>query len=74
MTVIGQFTAQLSETGKNVKETTETVYVVKNLQTPLVGRPAIEALQLVSRVDSIDKTVIGITTQFPELFTGLGKM
>ena len=25
-------------------------------------------------MDSIDKTIIGITTQFPQLSTGLGKM
>ena len=74
MTVIGQFTAQLRRTGENVKETMEMVYIVKNLWSSLVGQPAIEALQLVSRVDSIDKTVIGITTQFLDLFTRLGKM
>ena len=39
-----------------------------------MGQPAIEALLLVSRVDSTDKTVIGITTQFLDLSTRLGKM
>ena len=39
-----------------------------------MGQPAIEALLLVSRVDSTDKTVIGITTQFLDLFTRLVKM
>ena len=42
---------------------------IKHLLT--VFGPAIEALQLLSKVD---KTVMRITTQFPEIFTRLGKM
>ena len=39
---------------RGTKQTAEKVYVVKNLRTPLLGRPAIVALGLLIRVDSIE--------------------
>ena len=51
----------------------ETVYVVKNLLYPLIERPAIEGLNLVTKVDLV-RTTEDITAQFPELFKGLGKL
>ena len=65
LTVIGQFTAQLRRTGENVKETMETVYVAKSLLTPLVGRPAVESLQLVSTQLSEEVHVISYFLQTP---------
>ena len=45
--VIGQFNATLKHRGG---VTSEEVYVVRGLQTPLIGLPAIKALGLVVRV------------------------
>ncbi len=52
------------------KTATEDIYVVKDLHTALLGRPAIEQLQLVSRVDSI--TMESVKQQYPKLCSGLG--
>ena len=50
--LLGCFKAKLQ---KQEKETHEEVYVVPNLQTPLLGKPAIKALGLAVRVDSVAK-------------------
>jgi len=50
----------------------ELIYVVKGLCKPLIGCPAITALQLVSRVNAIDSTQQGIVSKFPFLLKGLG--
>ena len=68
--VLREFTATI---GKQDKEVEETVYVVKNLLHPLIGRPAIEGLNLVTKVDLV-RTTEDITAQFPELFRGLVKL
>lgn len=52
------------------KTATEDIYVVKDLHAALLGRPAIEQLQLVSRVDSI--TMESLKQQYPKLCRGLG--
>ena len=52
------------------KTATEDIYVVKDLQTALLGRPVIEQLQLVCRVDSI--TMESVKQQYPKLCSGLG--
>ena len=60
---------------KGSRETEETVYVVRSLHRPLLGRPAIESLRLVKRVNAIGSiTSDNIKQQFPKLFTGLGKL
>ena len=46
------------------------IYVVKHLHTALLGRPAIEKLQLVCRVDGI--TMESLKQQYPKLCSGLG--
>ena len=48
--VCGQFTAQLQ---RNTMQTMQDVYVVKGLHKPLLGRPAIEALNIVAFVNGI---------------------
>lgn len=50
----------------------EKVYVVKNLSTPLLGLPAIVALNLLIRVDSIDTETL--KTSYPKLCSGLGEV
>ena len=52
----------------------EEVYVVSGLHTPLLGRPEIESLGLITRVASIGLTGDQTPVQFPSLFKGLGKL
>ena len=66
--VCGQFTATLSHGATEVEEE---MYVVQGLETALVGHPAIEAMDLISRVN----TVTGgeeYVKKYPDLFQGLG--
>ncbi len=62
----------------NNQQTEQELYVVKELQRPLLGQPAIEALGLLSRVRSVQTTQPTQPTQpevlFPKLFKGLGKL
>ena len=71
--VCGKFQTSLA---LGEKVTYQDVYIVKDLHTPLLGRPAIEALDIVSRahLDHIEKTGQNIQENFPNLFTGLGKI
>ena len=55
------------------RQTEQELYVVKDLQRPLLGQPAIEALQLLSRVRSVQKSTQP-EVLFPKLFKGLGKL
>ena len=67
--VSGRFQGTLK--WKNV-ETKQDIYVVRGLQTPLLGQPAIEALGVVTQVENVQKG--HVITQFPELFKGLGRL
>ena len=70
---LGNFTAKLCVDGKGVREL---IYVVKDLERPLLGRDAAEKLKLVNRVDTVssDDYKTKITSKHPQLFTGLGQM
>ena len=70
--VVGRFQATLTtEKARTVQD----LYVIKTLQESLLGRPAIEALHLLERVNSVVSPLdSGIRKEFPELFTGLGKL
>ena len=46
----------------------QTVYVVPDLHMPLLGRPAIQALELVKRVDSVEDKTFDTQKAFPALF------
>ena len=48
-------------------------YVIRDLAKPILGRPAIEKLNLLARVRAIQKAALP-AEQFPQLFTGLGKL
>ena len=50
------------------------MYVVHNLHQQLLGRPAIAALGLVVRAGAITVNNTCPTIQFPQLFSGLGKL
>ncbi|CAM4630646.1 unnamed protein product [Leuciscus chuanchicus] len=67
--VKGVFSTTIS---KNEKKIEENIYVVKNLFTPLLGRHAIEKLNLITRLDNI--TEFQWQEKYPELFTGLGEL
>ena len=67
--VCGQFTGQLQ---RNSVRTTQDIYVIRSLHTPLLGKPAIEALQLLTFLNGIK--LDDIIRKFPTLFTGLGRL
>jgi len=48
-------------------------YVISDLAKPLLGRPAIEKLKLLARIRAIQKSTSSVE-QFPQLFTGLGRL
>ena len=69
--VTGYFTGKLSY---NKTDSHEEIFMIKELQTPLVDRPAISSLNLVARITLIQSDQETITKQFPELFEDLGQM
>ncbi|KAI4881647.1 hypothetical protein NFI96_006235, partial [Prochilodus magdalenae] len=72
ITVRGKFTTSIRTDNKS---TTEEVYVVPELKCNLLGRPAIQALGLVARVDTVAlDSRERVKEQFHKLFKGLGKM
>ena len=71
---LGDFNAHLSYNGR---ETHQQVYVVNNLHTNLLGLPAISALHLATRMDTVDSlptTDEIIKRKFPNIFKGLGNL
>ena len=46
--------------------------MVKDLNTNLLGLPAITALNLVARIQSISSSKESIMKRYPNIFTGLG--
>lgn len=64
----GHFTATLS---LNQRSCLEKIYVVENLSTPLLGKPGIEKLGVLKRVNAVSD---GVKQQFPNLFKGLGEI
>ena len=73
--VIGMFQANLSYRRRKV---TEPVYVVPDQTCPLLSRNACVALGLISRTDEeigdVTTQHADFKTEFPSLFTGLGKV
>lgn len=65
----GVFSATISKNEKNIEED---IYVVKNLFAQLLGKHAIESLNLITRLDNI--TECQWQDKHPELFTGLGEL
>ena len=64
--VIGELPLTLSYQDKPCAQP---VYVVKRLQQNLLGLPAIQALNLLTQVDTLEKTAV--PKQYSGLFTGL---
>ena len=70
--VKGKFSAQFQYGTINIT-TEQNCYVVAELSRPLLGRPAIEQLKLLARVQEVQETLSPIH-KYPKLFTGLGKL
>ena len=69
--VCGQFKGTLRH---GAYQAEEQIFVVRGLQKALLGRPAIEALGLVLRVNAVNDKNREIIDRYPELFEGLGTM
>ena len=65
----GRFRVQMKIDEREVEQD---IYVVSKLHQPLLGRPAIAALELVARVRACQHAIDPFSL-FPELFEGLGK-
>ena len=66
--VKGQFSGKI-RVGKRATE--QTIYVVEGLHKSLLGKPAVQALQLLKRIGAVE---MGSKPEelFPNLFSGLG--
>ena len=71
LAVRGQFTAKLR---KGKQEVEQEIYVVEGLHRQLVGRPAIQALDLAIRVAAVGEGNKSPFARYPSLFQGLGKL
>lgn len=74
--VLGKFEASITDTPESVADSCCSVYVVRNLQQPLLGRPEIDALGLLTQVDVMSADCLdkaGALEAFPRLFSGLGE-
>ncbi len=70
--VKGMCTVKISTKSKT---TTQYIYVISGLKMALPGRPAIHALGIISRIDTVNLDGLeSVKRQFPDLFQGLGKM
>ena len=69
--VLGQFVQILSHSQKTSKQQ---IFVVKGLRTNLLGLPAITALNLAARLDSVEDYRAKVLATYPVVFTGLGNL
>ena len=67
--VLGQFQGTLSN---GHTSTTQSIYVIRGLMNCLLGLPAIVALQLLQRVDSVVEEALAIQSRYKAVFIGLG--
>ena len=71
LTVCGQFRGTLKHGPHEVQQD---IFVIQHLHKPLLGLPAIQALQLVSRVNAVGDLAAQVSEKYPQLFGGLGSM
>lgn len=76
LNVIGKFNTDLIANNKMIQTD---IFVIKNLEEPLLGKPAIEALGLLTRMNTMNKSLTiqdyqDPIREFPKLFEGLGKL
>ena len=75
--VVGCFNTALSIHYASDRSSRHTVYVVRGLHSPLLGRPAITALRVLSEIAAVGTlchSVSYVTDKFPTLFKGLGEL
>jgi hypothetical protein len=56
------------------KSAIQPVFVIDSLARPLLGLPAIEALQLIERVSELEDPGEVFKNKFPKVFSGLGRI
>ena len=66
---VDSFNGTLAHKGSIAKET---IYIVKGLRKVLIGRPAITALKLISRINTVDSVKQRVVSKFPKIFKDLG--
>ena len=74
--VLGKFDASISATPESVAGSCCSIYFVRGLQQPLLGRPEIDALGLLTQVDVMSANCLdkeGVLVAFPKIFSGLGE-
>ena len=71
LSVLGKFNAELK---LDTKEVQEEVFVVTGLKNSLLGQPAIQSLNLLARVCSVNSEMSRIISEYPKLFHGLGNL
>ena len=71
--VLGVFTATLET--KNTKSVQD-LYVIKGLKKPLLGKPAIQALNILQRINAVETEpgTVDPKKDFPELWNSLGRV
>ena len=69
--VVGVHKASM-ETKKQNSKTVQDLYVVRGLKKPLLGRPAIQALDLLQRINAVSTSTVEPKKEYPELWQGLG--
>ena len=67
--VRGKFKGSLR---RNNTEVSQDVYVVRGLHKPLLDRPAIKALGILTMVEAV--LASNVVAMFPKIFRGLGKL
>ena len=70
LSVCGKFEGTLTHKTDVIQDE---IFVVQTLKKALLGKPAIEALNLVARVNSVSRGE-EIANKYPALFTGLGSL
>ena len=78
--VAGSFNTSLSLTSSGDSSSRHTVYVVRGLKVPLLGRPAITALHVLQTLGTVDAPTSQcynesyVVDNFPQLLSGLGEL
>jgi NTP pyrophosphatase (non-canonical NTP hydrolase) len=68
--VMGQFTGTLQYKKRSSRET---IYVIRGLQSNLLGLPAISSLKLALRINQVERPIDWVK-RYHKVFTGLGTM
>ena len=70
-TVYGQFQRTLKHGPHKIQQD---IFVIEHLHNPLLGLPAIQALQLTCRVNGVGDLAAQVCEKYPQLFGSLGSL